>query len=322
MDVFELAPFTMLTMAAAVIKRPFKPNVLTKTFRAGTPLRSPTTDVQINSSNGRVKVLPSTPRGAPAPQRSLTKRSAVKVEIPGYSEGFTMSYNEVLNVVGGLTGQAQQMAAQTLIDQYLAGCNDDLDVTVEHQLANAMKGLIVDSSGELEIDLYDMMKVQQQQADLDLSKPLAPQLEKLKLAMEKALGGDTLSSVAIVSGSDVAHAFSENGDYRKAMTSDARNNWTSQEDGRTGVRINSNVDIVPYHRGFFDADDCYAVPIYDGHMKTVYGPSDSKEYLGNVLDRYVTRHELPHGKGLEVELWSFFLHYFDRPEAIIKLNVA
>ena len=318
-DIFDLQAFSLVTMATAIIKRPWKPNQLSMAFRPAAPVRSLTTDVRVNTERGRVKVLPSTPRGGIAPQRTLTKRESVKVDIPGYSEGYTLTYSEVSNILGGLTGGNQLLAAETLNGQYLSGCNDDLDVTWEHQMAMALQGVVVDTSGIVEIDLYDMMNVEQIVFDLDFSKPLIPQLEKMKTAMEKALGGDRMDTVTIVCGEDVMDAFSEHDDYRKAMSNPLWN-FRSQDDGRKGVRMNQNVDIMPYYRGFFAKTDAYAVPIYDGHLQQVYGPSHSKDYLGQVLDRYVTRHELPHGKGLEVELWSYFLNYFQRPEAIFKIN--
>lgn len=325
-EVFD-EPFTAIELTNSINRLPHRANSLDAQF-AWEVTRSPTTHVRINMSDGKVEVAPYVPRGGVPPVLHGTKRKATLVEIPGIAGRASAMNREALNVAAGLTGEARLQSLELLRD----GKNKEIAVALDEgearQSAEAIKGLITDpQTGEEIVDLYGLQGRDQVEVDLDLTdskRSLNDQIEEIKEISEDALGGIKPTGFKLIMGDTPSRQIRASQGYKDLLTAGTVGHLATimaAVDGRRDERINDNVTMVHYRKGYFAPTDAFLVPVYDGHAQMVYGPHEADEFWGQVLPRYVTSEPMPHGKGVEMEGWAFVLRYFQHPEAILKLKV-
>lgn len=322
-EVFD-EPFTSIELTNAINRLPYTPDDLNGQF-AWAVTRSPTTSVAINVAEGKVDIAPYVPRGGVPPVLHGTKRSRFQVEIPGLAGRASAMNREALNVTAGIDGAQRLESLEMLRAGKIAQIARSIDEGEKRQGAEAIRGLITDpESGDTVVDLLQTMSATQIEADLDLTDSkvgLNEQIEEIKEISEQALGGSaSITGFKLIAAKDAHGAIRQSKDYRELL-SDPMANFLAKSDGRKTVAINDNVDLVPYKYGYFNPNEAYLIPIYEGHAQIVYGPHEADEFWGNVQPRYVTSEPMPHGKGLEMEGWAFVLRYFQHPGAIIKVNV-
>lgn len=321
MDIFEQDAFKEVEVLERINTRDAKDLFLESALNP-TVVRCFTSEFAVEMSGGEVRVLPYSPRGAPLPQNVLGKRRVTKLPIPRFGEGFTVNYEEARDVSRIAMVDGQQEAATALVDRHLESVNDNFDATKERQLTHAVRGYITDIDDTVEVDLYAALGADQKVYPIylnDSTRPWIRQLQGAKSLIDDALGMDKATSYLLLTGSAIA-AWMENDPTYVAATTSETAVRLSQADTRKGVRINTDVSVLPGRRGYFDADEAYLVPVVAGFFKRVLGPSDSSTYEGQVLERYVTSEELEHGRGWEYEVTAFMLTYARKPGAIIRLD--
>jgi hypothetical protein len=147
LDVFKNSLFSMTSLAGAVEKVPFVPSRLTQ-LGLFDPKPVRTDSIVIEQRQGKIQVVATTPRGAPAVQRTTEKRSGFTLTTPrlkvsdkiwayelagirefGVEDDVIVAQAEVMRRMSGPTG------LRTLID-----------VTIEHMKFGAMQGQVYDAS--------------------------------------------------------------------------------------------------------------------------------------------------------------------------------
>ena len=320
MDIFENDPFSELAVLDRIVHRPFKPQYLDSALSPEI-MRCFTSDFSVLAQDGSIRVLDYTPRGTPLQQNRLNKRRMNKIPIPRIGEGFTVN-TEQKRDVSTLSMDGQVEASKTIIDQHTGSVNDNMDVTVERQLAHAVRGFITDLDEDVVVDLYDELGAEQQVHTIDVTDTKTPwfrQLQTAKSMVDDGLTGENTASYLMLPGRGLGRWLESDKYYTQAQTSEAAVRL-SMTDNRAGVRLTPDVNVLPSRKGYFEPFECHLVPVIPGFFRKVLGPSDSAQYENQVLERYVTRHDLPHGHGWEFQVTQFVLQYARKPGAIVRLK--
>lgn len=316
--VFQRKPFTRTALTNSV-NRTVRRRKVFETLVNWETSECPLDKAQINVGNDNtVEVVATTPRGGTPPVIDGDKREAMEITIPGFAGRSTVLNIEALGVIAGLDGDAVDLSLQTLI----AGRNQKIinviENSVEHSRAGVFRNKIVDKDGRTILDYKKQFGLEQGAVQFDLSngaKKLATQFEMAKNATREQVGDDVVDSFMLLVGADYYAALSNHDEYRAAMTNPL-NYRLSQADGRDGLTFNTNVEIVPIFSSNWGKQEAKLVPRIDGAFQRIYGPSTASQYWGNVLPYYTTTEPVPHDEGLEMQTWSFVLHYFTHPDAI------
>lgn len=320
-NIFTGQSFGGVEMTNAIIAMPLKNRQLAnlipwKVSTSLTPL------VAIDQEAGLVRVLPSTPRNGVAPLRKTNKRRTASIEIPGFSERDTILNSSLMGVRE--TGSNAVKTIEGERNKSLDSMDGDIEETHERQRGASLTGNIDDVDGTVLANVYDILGEEQTTVDLNLTlatKDIDDQLIEIKQLSEAKLGGIKPERYLLLQGKN-----DSNKTLKLKAVKEQANNPTNvllqRTDNRSGVRIVNDVDIVGYSGSYIDPDKSYFIPIFEDCARTIYGPSEVEEYWGNVLPRYVTRELLKHGKGVEIEVWSYFIDFFTRPGSVFEVNVT
>lgn len=326
-------PFHYENVTDAINKIPFLSDGLDKIIPPSDS-ECLTDRVQVDTETGYVQVLPITGRGSDPATNKRNTRATVDLKLPVYEVTDTLHERELL-VPTRETGSNAMRAAESYRTSIITPMGQSITQTRDFQRCKGwLEGKIFDNDGSLWMDVFARLGEQQIVEEWDLTDAkfsLGDAVTELKEEIEDELGGFNADRYVIVSGRKANKRLREDKQSKEAMTDQGRF-FIQQKDGRKGIPIQDDVDIVSYGRakyrmpngqvvGFVDEDYAYAVPVGQGLARAVAGPSDMKQFRGQILDMYASIRELGHGKGEELLLQACFLHFFARPRAVIKIRV-
>lgn len=167
LDVFNTNPFSAVSMTAAIQKLPHLPTRIRDLglFRVEGVT---TTSVAIEYANGSLKLLESKTRGGPHNQRKSDKRNVRSFSTIHLPVDDVVLPDEIQNVRQFGSDDAVRGVAQ-VVSGKLQVLRNDVESTVEHLRAGALKGVILDGDGTTELfDLYDIFNLTEKSINFEL----------------------------------------------------------------------------------------------------------------------------------------------------------
>lgn len=157
-DIFTDDAFGLVAMTAAINNVDHIPGRAGELAFVGVAEGVTTTSVAIESIAGNLALIPTTPRGAPAPKNKADKANLRVVGIPQVKLEDAVGAHEVQGVRA--FGTTDQFAGvQDVINRRLATMANKHDLTLENLRLGALRGVIKDSDGSVIENLFTLFGV-------------------------------------------------------------------------------------------------------------------------------------------------------------------
>ncbi len=334
MDIFNNSAFSMTSLTGAVNKVGYKPQLL-GSLGIFEPMPVRTRTVFVDRRDNELRLIPSSPVGAPPKELVVDPRNAVPLKTTRLAEGFTL-YAEEVQGIRAFGSETEFQQVQTEYLRRMASVRDDMDLTHEFHRLGALQGLLLDADGTTVIyDYFDEFGVTEPAAidfNLDAADP-APGAIRLKTAevirsMRRSAGGSFTPGTTI-------HALAGDAFYDALITSAEVEktylNWQAAADLRQdrsfqaftyggitwhnyqGTDDNSTVAIDPDEAKFFPvgAKDVFKKAMAPAEFGPYVNTLGQDTYAMNIVDR--DRQAWTRG-----ELYSYPLYFCQRPDVLRK----
>jgi hypothetical protein len=340
MDVFKQDAFQAQTLLSAVEKVPFKPSFLGELgIFEDMPVRTP--NVFIESRDGVLTLIQTSPRGAPAKQRTTEKRKAFAFKTARIAPSDRIMADELL-AIRAFGQESELIAVQEEVARRLSGptgLQSQVEYTWENMRLGAAQGILLDADGTTIYNFFTEFGISQPaEIAFDLSgansAPAVGADGKLRAFIQqqvvrpiaRAAKGAFLSSTRIVGlcGDNFYDQLTNHGEVRQTYV-----NWTAAADlrGKNAFEVFpfGGVDWVNY-RGSDDAstigintDKVKFVPVgAPGLFKTAWAPAEFMPFVGTP-GRPVYPMVIPDDERqayVDIELYSYPLFMCTRPEVL------
>jgi hypothetical protein len=326
LDVFNGDAFSVVSLTDAIIKAPYKPGRIGALGLFGSSGIT-TTTATVEMKDGRLSLIPVTPRGGPGSTIGAQKRTARAFAVPHLERDSTVLADEVQNV-RAFGSENTTEAVQQLVNERLADLRAMHEVTLEHLRAGAIKGQVLDSDGSTVIlDLFTEFGVSQQSFDIDLGSSVfdvRSQCVAIQRLSEAVLGAEMVTGYRALCGDDFfdalisCDAVKETLKYQESalLRADIRKGF--EFGGITWENYRGRVGAVD----FFPTDEAYVIPEGTSIFKTYFAPADYEETV-NTLGLPVYAKQVPDPSGLNkyrrINTQSNPLCLNLRPDAVIKV---
>ena len=157
-DIFSDDAFSLESMTDAISKIDHVPGQCGALTFQGNGVGVSTTKVVIESRNQTLAIIPTSPRGAPAPQEKRDKRTMVEVVLPQIKLEETIGAHSIQNVRQSGTGNVLA-DVMSVVNEQLVKMTSRIDLTLEHMRLGAIKGKVLDADGSVLLDLFDLFGV-------------------------------------------------------------------------------------------------------------------------------------------------------------------
>src|SRR4051812_49347261 len=168
LDIFNSDAFSVTTMLGVINAIPFRPGKLGARglFRERGVA---TTQVGFERIGTSLMLVPTSPRGGPAPTQPRDRRSPISVQAPRLALQDAVYADEVQNL-RALGAETEVETVQNLLNRRLASMAGHIDQTLEWHRMGALKGQVLDADGvAVVLDLYTLHGVSKQtEVDMDL----------------------------------------------------------------------------------------------------------------------------------------------------------
>ena len=243
--------------------------------------------------NGKIGLVPTSPRGAPAPIREREVRQAHTAKVPHIQVEDCVLADDVLNVraFGSSEGES---GLDGVVGLKLIKMKQDIEATLEYLRAGAIQGLVTYPTGSTDaaLNLYTLMGTTEVEVGFDfgVGEDILAQIMEMTDAVLENLGNAPLSGIRIMCGREffrmlVSHA-SVLDAYRYQVSQFLR------DDQRNGFAFGGNTTIPVfweeyYNRigavTYFPADEARAVPMGSpGLFDVALAPADFVEAAGTL----------------------------------------
>ncbi|MCK1668627.1 major capsid protein [Bradyrhizobium sp. 153] len=157
-DIFGDDAFSLTSMIAAINEVDHVPSRAGELAFAGTAEGVNTTSIVIERKGEALTLVPTSPRGGPAPKEKADKGNLRSTVIPHIQIEDTVRADEVIGVREfGTTDQMRTV--QSVVNGRLRKMASRLDLTLEHHRLGALMGQILDSDGSVLTDLFELFGV-------------------------------------------------------------------------------------------------------------------------------------------------------------------
>jgi hypothetical protein len=326
LDIFRGDAFGVVSLTDAFIKRPYQPGRIGSLglFRER---GITTTTVVIEEKNGRLSLIPASPRGGPAGTIGAERRTARPFQVVHLERESTVLADEVQNVRAFGSENGTQ-AVQDIVNERLTDLRAMHEVTLEHLRVGAIKGQLLDADGSsVLLDLFTGFDVSQETAELDLAADeVRSQVVAIQRQIEAKLGAEPISGYRAFCGDDFFDALIGAEGVRETLK--YQESRTLREDLRGGFQF-AGVTWENY-RGkvgsvdFFPADEAYVVPEGTGIFQTYFAPADFLETVNTVgLPGYAKiAIDQEFSRWAKVHTQSNPLCLCLRPDSVVKVTLA
>lgn len=205
LDIFKSDAFGVVALTDAILKTPYKPGRIGELgiFRE----RGVTaTTIVVEEKDGRLSLIPTSPRGAPGTSIGEKKRTVRSFAVPHLQRETTLMADQVQNVRAFGSTDAT-VGIQTLVNERLTDLRAMHEVTLEHLRAGAIQGNILDADGATVIfNLFTEFGVTQQTANInyntttDKGDQLRASVVAAQRLAELELGGEPISGYRALCG--------------------------------------------------------------------------------------------------------------------------
>lgn len=186
-DIFSGDAFSMEALTDSLSKIDHVPGQAGAAAFAGVGQGVPTTKITIEYRDRQISIIPTTPRGAPAPQEKRDKANLIEIPIPHVQLEETISAASIQDKRGFGTGDLVA-AAETVVADEQVKMTMRLDLTLESMRLGALKGKIIDADGSEILDLYEAFNVTPP-ADADFSSSAGTLRDKV-MAVKRQIERD------------------------------------------------------------------------------------------------------------------------------------
>jgi len=327
-DVFRGDAFSLVSLTDAILNAPFKPGRIGQLglFRSGGIVN---TTAVVELKDGRLELIPISPRGGPATTIGQQKRIARSFLVPHLEKESVIKADEVQGV-RAFGSEDASATVQAIVNERLADLRAMHEVTLEHLRIGAIKGQILDADGSTVIyDLFTEFGVSQQVysiALLDSSADIRNEAVAIQRLVETELGNESVSGYRAFCGADFFDQLVAHAEVKRSFT--VSEGQVLRQDLRKGFDF-GGITWEEY-RGrvsgvdFVDSDEAYVVPEGTGLFKTYFAPADFIETVNTVglpiYAKLVEDKEL--NRSVKVHTQSNPLALCLRPRAVVKLTIG
>lgn len=335
------AAFTQRTLTDAVNRMPYVPRRV-QSMGLFEERGITTSGIMVEERDGVLNLVQTTPRGGVATQQPVSKRTARNFESRRVCLVRNINVDEVLNVraFGSETGQQD---LESFIRMELEEMVPSIDMTVEHLMLGALKGVIYDADGSTVIyNLFTEFGVSQEsEQNFNFATATAADLvldcNNIKRKIQDNLGAAQFDRIHAFCSPEFFDALVSN-QYVRDTYSRAQgvHEFTSQIGG---FLRESHVREAPFlwngiwweeYRGqlggtsFIAANKAIFFPVgVAGLFKCYYAPADFRGGQGIGRPRYARMlAESPDGRSVPLEVSSYPLPICTRPKVLMKGGVS
>lgn len=327
-DVFSSDYFSMRTLTANINKVPVKPSRISK-LGIFEEKGITTTECAIEFQDNKIALLPTTPRGGPAPVYTHAKREAVPFTLPHLITRCTLLADAIQNIRA--SGKTDTLVITDAIEERLLGMRVNLEATIEYHRMGGIKGVVLDANGSVLFDTFAEFDVIKSTHTLDLSAQggnLRNQVIAARRKAEKVLGDDAgkvsrwvcLSSSGFFDGL-VSHPSMES----------FFSGWYGASSLRDDVRESFPIGGVHFEEyvgsiggvNFIEDGKAYLVPVgVPGLFISRFGPADYAETLNTIgVPYYAKSVPMEFDRGAKMEAQSNPINLCTRPDAVVELSI-
>lgn len=331
LGIFNNGAFKMRSMLAALESVDYLPQRL-GSLGIFTPNPVRTQSVSIESRNGVLTLIKTSPRGAPLDQRNNEQRKMRSFNTVRIAKGDRISASELADIRAfGTTSELVQV--QTEIARRLAGpvgLQNQIELTLEHMRLGALTGIVKDADGSTIINWFDEFDVEQPAEidfNLDAATPAEGAVKKLcnqvVRSVAKAAKGvfTTQTRIYALCGDDFWDGLTTHPEIVKTYLNTQQ--AASLRDGNVYETFNYGGITWENYRGTddgttvsVDTDKAIFFPVNaPGAFLEVFSPGEQFDHLGQ-LGQYmypliVTDKERQ--MYADIEVYSYPLHVCTRP---------
>lgn len=334
-DVFGNEAFSVTRLAMAMREIKFVPSRIGQ-LGLFQPESIDTLNFAIEKSvDGELKLVSSSPRGAPGQTRGGDQRNMRILRVPHFQRDDAFYADEVMQV----RAFGSETAVETIASKIAAKAGrhaQDFALTEEyHRLSVIKNGTMLDADGSTLINCFtEFGETQAAEVDFDLdnASPAEGILRKkcagISRSMANTLDGLPFTGILAIMGSNFADDFYAHNEVR-----DTYKGYAAAAELRTGYvqRTGSTFSAFEFggiaweeYRGGgtvgVDADKVHFIPLgVPDLFKTVYAPADYMETVNRPGQRmYAKQWEMPNGKGVNLEFQMNALHFCSRPRVLLR----
>lgn len=327
-DFFAGDAFSMSTLTDSINRIPKLPTKL-GSLGLFKPAGLPTTTCWIEQRDQALRLIQTSPRGAPAEQLLGDKRDALKFSVPHISLESTIYAAEIQD--------RRQFGSETSTETVESAVNDrmqalrrNIESTWEWHRCGALKGQVLDADGSVLYDLYDEFAATQPEKTIALSDPAT----KVRTAcldvvrtIEDSLGAASHSGIVAACGEDFFDELIDHADVRDAYAR-YQDGAALRDDPRAGFQF-AGITFVEYRGSvgdtkFLAADDCYAFPTGTDNFIARFGPADFLDSVNNngvpLFAKIAQDAEFQRYARLHVQSNPLFLN--TNPGAVVKIEAT
>lgn len=335
MDVFHSDPFTMIALTAAVERNPYVPTGIGE-LNLFDPMPIRTKVLAVEQRAGKLILIPTSPRGAPAVERTTEKRAARYFEAPRLRHGDTL-YADEIQSVRAFGSETELMQIEAEVARRLngpTGLQRNMEYTWEYHRLAAIQGQLLDSDGSTLFNWFSEFGISPA-TEIAFNFSASPWVDgslrikcnQIVRAMARASQGAFTNSTKVYAmcGDQFWDQLVTNTDVTKTYF-----NWAEAADLRRG----SAFEAMPFggiywfnYRGSDDGsalaigtDKCKFFPVgAPGIFQVAYAPAETITYV-NTLGKplYVQPiYDLQRNEWVRIEVTSYPLHICTRPEVLM-----
>lgn len=337
MDVFKADPFSLIGMLAAIENVDHKPQFLgSLNLFSSEPQRTRT--VQVESQDGVLRLIRTTPIGAPPVTQTRDKRVMRNFNTVRIAKDDVLRADEIQDIRAyGSETELQQVQAE--VARRLQKLHDDVELTWEHHRLGAVQGIVLDADGDTLVNYFtEFGVVQPTEVDFAFGTLTAGQVrpkiesEIVRPLIRAAKGAFvTGSRIQAVVGDSFWDAFINHAEVRTSFL-----NWTAAAELRQGTAFGSfhfaGVDWTNY-RGTDDGttvavatDEAKFFPVNaPGIFQVAWAPAEFLD-VANQPGVPVRPLVLPDPSGrnafVSIEVYSYPLYLCTRPLTLRRAKLS
>ena len=160
LNVFDQDAFSTMSLTAVVNEMDFVPGTLSASGMFE-EFGVATTTVFIEKKGETLKLIATSPRGAPPEQRVRDKRTVRSLVVPHLAKEAVV-YADQVQDVRAFGSESDSETAMTVLNQELDTVLTELDMTLENLRLGAVKGIILDADGSTLFNLFTEFGVTQE----------------------------------------------------------------------------------------------------------------------------------------------------------------
>ena len=167
LDIFNNDAFSVISLTAGINSLDHIPGRAGELAFVGAAQGVPTTTITIERKAEELSIIPTSPRGGPAPQQDQDKSTLFPVNIPHIKKEERIGAEQIQNVRQfGTDNQLQ--GVEFVVNQQMQKLTREHDLTLEFHRLGALRGIILDADSSTLVNLFTTFGVTQE-AEVDFA---------------------------------------------------------------------------------------------------------------------------------------------------------